>query len=120
MEIRYEQPVYIRYQLYLALLGLRGVHIFPHTYIPEYLRRVVFMQGIFVALPYVEVLLAYAEQHGDIFLSDYVSLAEHRVLCNSFYYLGYVVAQHAAHGVLCSDKLHVFLPLTSCFRYSHL
>ena len=88
--------------LYFCILGI---------YKPDFMRIINHV---------LDVYKRQAEQHGDIFLSDYVSLAEHRVLCNSFYYLGYVVAQHAAHGVLCSDKLHVFLPLTSCFRYFHL
>ena len=80
----------------------------PHAQIAQNGRRVVFVQHVFVLLPNVYMLLAYAEQHRDIFLADDVSLAEHRAFPFAGNDLGNIVAQHLSHGVLSFHQFHGF------------
>ena len=70
------------------------------------IRRIVLVQHVFVIFPDVDVLLAHAEQHGDILLADDVPLAEHRVLGHPGDDLGDVVAEHLPDCILYAHQFH--------------
>ena len=95
-------------ELDLALLGLAAVHVFIDGESAEALRGVVLVEHAGGHLPDVEVLLAHAEQHGNVLLRHDVALAEARVLILVLDDLRHVVAEHMAHRVLGFDKSHFF------------
>ena len=115
-QIDQEKAVARRGQFNLALLGLRGFHVLTHAQIAQNGRRIVFVQHVFVLLPNVYMLLAYAEQHRDIFLADDVSLAEHRVLGYARNNLSDIMAKHLADGLSGFHQLHgCFSPINRSY-----
>ena len=107
LRVHPEQPITGGLQLDLALLDLTALHVLRAAQRQQALRRVVLMHHAGGHLIDVQVLLAHAQQHGDVLLRDHMALAEPCVLVRVFDDLGHVVAQHMAHSVLCADELHV-------------
>ena len=95
-------------ELDLALFHAAADHILLPAEGQKPLRRVVFVHHAGRHLPDVEVLLAHAEQHGDVLFRHDVALAEARVLILILDDLRHVVAEHMAHRVLGFDKSHFF------------
>jgi len=80
----------------------------------EEVRRLVFVEGVFVHLPNVEVILSHREQHGDVVLGNDVPLAELCVLAFAGNDARQVMAEHMADCILCVDELHTrMIPLFS-------
>ena len=107
-------------QLDLTLLDLAAEHILLPAEGEQTLRRVVFMHHVGRHLPDVEVLLAHAQQHGDVLLRHDVALAETRVLILVLDDLRHVVAEDMTHRVLGSNELHFSTSISSpaCTRPS--
>ena len=67
---------------------------------------IVLVQHGFIVFPDVNVLLAHAEQHGDILLADDMALAEHRILGHTGDDLGDIVAEHLPDRILHAHQFH--------------
>ena len=65
-----------------------------------------FLDRIFVLFPDVNIILADAQEHGDILRSYDMTLAEHCVLGNAFDDLSNVVAQYLSHCVFGFYQFH--------------
>ena len=100
-------------QLDLALFRLTADHVLLTAQGQQPLRRVIFVDHARSHLPDIQVLLAHAQQHGNIVLCDDVALAEPGVLILILDDLSHIVAQHVAHGLLCSDQLHFSTSISS-------
>ena len=98
-----EQAVAGGSQLDLALLRLTADHVLLTTQGQQPLRRIVFVDHARSHLPDIQVLLAHAQENGNIVLCDDVALAEPGVLILVLDDLAHIMAQHVAHGLLCSD-----------------
>ena len=106
LQIDQQQAVYIRDQLDFALLRLGGMHVRSLADFPQDIRRVVFMQHVFVVFPDIDALLAHAEQNRDVLLCNDMALAEDRSLFYTPNDLGAVVAEHLPDRVLCFHQFH--------------
>lgn len=106
LHIHPEQAVAVGDELDLPLLHRRGVHVLVLAQRPQALGGLVLVEGARLLLPHVQVLLAHAQQHGDVLGGDDVALAEPGVLGDAGDDLGQVVAEHMAHRVLGVYQLH--------------
>src|SRR5699024_7244247 len=92
LHIYNNHTVMLRNQLYLSFLWLRRGHSASLTDLPQYFRRVIFVQHGFVTFPHIDMILAEAQENGDIFLPDDVALSEGRALRHAFYDLCDIMA----------------------------
>ena len=106
LDIYKQQAVRLGGQLDLALLGRGGAHVLALTDRAQDIRRIVLVQHVFVIFPDVDVLLAHAEQHGDILLADDMALAEYRILGHTGDDLGDIVAEHLPDCILHAHQFH--------------
>ena len=106
LKINEQESVGVGYKLYLALFGRCGVHIPALAYAAQDIRGLILMEHIFVLFPDVNIILADAQEHGDILRSYDMTLAEHCVLGNAFDDLSNVVAQYLSHCVFGFYQFH--------------
>ena len=106
LEIYEQKSVGIGDQLDLSLFGRCGMHVLALAYATQDIRCLVLVEHIFVLFPDVNIILADAQEHGNILLSYDVALAEHRVLGNAFDDLSNIVAQNLSHCVFGFYQFH--------------
>ena len=70
------------------------MHVGPLAQGAQDFRRVVLVEHVLIFFPDIDVLLAHAEQDGDVLRRDDVALAEYGVLGDAPDDLGDIVAQH--------------------------
>ncbi|MPN13006.1 hypothetical protein SDC9_160326 [bioreactor metagenome] len=93
-------------ELNLAFLNIPAVHMRALAKRGQPPGGLILMQGVFVHLPNIEVVLAHREQHGDILLGDDMSFAELRVLGLPGNNAREVMAEYVSRGILGVDELH--------------
>ena len=113
--IRQQQAILICHQLDLPLLGGGGMHVGPLAQGAQDFRRVVLVEHVLIFFPDIDVLLAHAEQDGDVLRRDDVALAEYGVLGDAPDDLGDIVAQHLSHGLFRLQQLHCVCPQFSWY-----
>ena len=111
--IHLEHTRHRRSQLDLAFLRLARRHIFTLADIAQNRRRIVLVQHILAVFPDIDMLLAESEQDLDILRTDHIALAKTRPLALTTYNLRDIVAEHHPHGILNTNLLHSFSPVSS-------
>ena len=111
LRVNEQQAVAVSDQLDFALFRLGGVHMLAETEVAQDRRRLVLVQHGLVVFPDVQMVLAHAQQHGHILLTDDVALAEDGALFLVLDDLGDVMAQHVPDGFFGFYQLH---GLASC------
>ena len=72
----------------------------------EDLRRVVFVEHVFIVFPDVDMILPQGEEERDILLGNDMALAEGRALLFAGNNLRDIMAEDLAHGLLCFHQFH--------------
>ena len=101
-----EHAVFGCKKLNLALFDLAATHMFAFAKPREAIRRFVFVKGVFVHFPNVEVVFPHGEQHRNVLFGDDMSFSKLRVLAFPGNDARQVMAKHVAYGIFCVDELH--------------
>ena len=106
LHVHGKQPVDVRDELDLALLGRRGVHVLALTHCAQAICRLVLVEHTGRLFPDEQRLLSHAQEHGNVLLRHDMPLAEARVLCHAADDLRHIMTQHMPHSLFGSDFFH--------------
>ena len=104
--VHLQETVDIGDELDLALFHGGGVHMLPGAQGVEDLRRVVFVEHVFIVFPDEDMILPQGEEERDILFGDDMALAEGRALFFAGNNLRDIMAEDLAHGLLCFHQFH--------------
>ena len=90
----------------LSLFDFSAAGILALAQGAENFRGFIFMEGIFVIFPDVEIIFPEAEEDGNVFLRHDMPLSESGVFCDASDNLCDIMAQNHADGILCTDFFH--------------
>ena len=111
-----KQTIAVCHQFDLSFFYIRWMHMIIDTDIFQDLRCLIFMESVFILLPYIEVILSEGQQNRNILLCHNMSFPKCRVLYHILHNSCNIMAEHMTYCIRCINTFHDYF-LRTFFLY---